>query len=193
MRYPDLGFRCCRGEAEIDNMYQAWSNDQTSCPEQMAHMGSFCMDIHEYPNNKGSVPLGNLDYLEARKVCESLDKRVCTEAEWAMACSGPNWRGYPYGNYYASGRCAIRDDGRIGGRIAASGAYPGCSTPEGVLDLSGNLWEWVETATEEGVLRGAGRHLSAGMGRCRSRALATDEFSTAEAGTRCCVDIPSLP
>ena len=189
MRYPDLGFRCCRGKADIDDMFQPWSKEQKGCPERMANMGSFCMDQYEYPNIQASVPIGNLDYLEARQVCETVGKRICTEAEWVLACSGPSWRGYPYGNHYASERCAIRDDGRLGGRIAASGSHPSCATPEGVFDMSGNLWEWVETVTEEGALRGGGRHLSAGMGRCRSRALATEEFSSAEAGVRCCAEL----
>ena len=154
----------------------------------MVNVGSFCADKFEYPNIPQSIPIGNLNWSEAQLVCESTGKRICSEAEWNMACIGPSWRGYPYGNHYASGRCAIKDDGQIGGRIQKAGSHVGCATPEGIMDMSGNLWEWVESSSGEGVLRGGGRHFSAGMGRCRSRALASDAFSSDEAGVRCCLD-----
>ena len=54
------------------------------------------------------------------------------------------------------------------------------------MDLSGNLWEWVQAADGQPVLRGGGRHFSAGLGRCRSRAEAATDFSVEEAGVRCC-------
>lgn len=64
-----------------------------------------------------------------------------------MGARGTDGRLYPWGGEYEPGRANIketRDD--IGEhalfRTSAVGIYPSGASPDGVLDLSGNLWEW---------------------------------------------------
>jgi formylglycine-generating enzyme required for sulfatase activity len=186
MAYEDLGFRCCRGE-EWKPQDLSWGSTEI-CPDYMVRIGDFCIDVFEYPNTEGKIPTGSLQWSDAQEECESVGKRVCTEAEWTLACEGPEWNGYPYGATYQSGVCASKDT-MLGGQLAKSGRHLKCQTSDGVFDMTGNLWEWVALDTGEGgVLRGGGSMLSAGLGRCRSRAFIREGDSTSiDVGTRCCL------
>ena len=186
MSYEDLGFRCCRGE-EWRPQGLSWGSTG-SCPNDMVRVGDFCIDSFEYPNVEGKMPMGSIQWSDAQEECQSVGKRVCTEAEWTLACEGPEWNGYPYGATYQSGACASKDT-MLGGQLAKSGSHSKCQTSDGIFDMTGNLWEWVALDTGEGgVIRGGGAMLSAGLGRCRSRAFIREEDSTSiDVGTRCCL------
>lgn len=110
---------------------------------------------------------------EAKAACEEAKKRLCTDEEWALACEGAEAaaRTYPYGAPYRAGACndaapvsplaqtlgpraagtgyrwEEMNDPRLGlvpGALAKTGAHPACRTPEGVVDLVGNLHEWTD-------------------------------------------------
>jgi formylglycine-generating enzyme required for sulfatase activity len=68
-----------------------------------------------------------------------------------------------YGAYYQGGRC--NDDAtKNEGHTEPSGSYPGCISPQGVYDLTGNLAEWVVTDEGEPVLLGG--HMESGQASC---------------------------
>ena len=115
---------------------------------------SFCMDIYEYPNQKGQKPMGNISYWDAQKRCEEQNKRLCSSAEWERACRGTQRRRYSYGDQYDRGKCntPIIGGGPGKGRkapIQPSGFYPECVSEEGVFDLNGSLSEWVSDSWKD--------------------------------------------
>ena len=62
------------------------------------------------------------------------------EVEWEYAARGKVGRRYPWGSSRPTGRHA-----NFANRIKSPspvGIYPLGMTPEGVCDLSGNVWEW---------------------------------------------------
>ncbi len=186
--FPDVGFRCCRGP-ELGMELVAEPGTLT-CPEGMVAIADFCIDRFEFPNRQGERPRANLDLEGAIAACASVGKHVCTDREWERACAGSAGRRWPYGNVYRPDVC--KDESRArqtqAGEAAPSGSYPGCTTPEGVMDLSGNLWEWVVRTGRgpRGEMRGGAWNISSGLGTCKSVAHGAPTYRSAETGTRCC-------
>jgi hypothetical protein len=103
-----------------------------------------CMDMFEWPNQKGEKPLSFVSQEEAMAQCAGVSKRLCKIEEWQSACSGKSKLKYPYGNSYRPTACytAVKEAGRSGRREQCRSYY-------GIFDLSGNLWEWTSTPYEK--------------------------------------------
>jgi formylglycine-generating enzyme required for sulfatase activity len=187
--FPDVGFRCCRGETQ-----QPTSSTPTvknGCAAGLLAVGDSCVSILEFPGKQGLHPRGNLDWQGAIEACSSQGLRVCSESEWERACEGSERRRWPYGDVFDPEACFLLSSPRDAGEVNArpSGSLTRCRTPEGIMDLSGNLWEWTRAEDGSGVLRGGGWDFSAGLGQCRSRAPAEGNYSEPQLGVRCCGEI----
>ena len=108
-------------------------------------------------------PINCVDWSMATEFCQSQGARLPTEAEWEYAARGGDGRRYPWGNDTPSpsllnacgSECAAW--GRARGRTfrtmfggddgwattAPVGSYPGGASPFGLMDMAGNVWEWV--------------------------------------------------
>ncbi len=153
---------------------------------------------------KHVVPGVRMSWYAAKDACEAAGKRLCSEKEWIAACQGAepvddNGNGqfsddliegtaYPYSDYHERGRC-WDDRNRDTERPVYTGEMPGCVTPQGVYDLTGNVEEWVGTEAGNAVLLGGGYDTSKDHARCYRR---NDTFGAGFAnirtGFRCCKD-----
>ncbi|MEZ4371693.1 MAG: SUMF1/EgtB/PvdO family nonheme iron enzyme [Polyangiaceae bacterium] len=100
----------------------------------------------ERPN----YPRGLVSFDDARDYCHFRGGRLPSEAEWEGAARGKAHRKFPWGNLYNSraanhGRFAWSETESKDGyaELAPVGSYPSGATPQGVLDLAGNVAEWV--------------------------------------------------
>lgn len=94
------------------------------------------------PAHKADHPVVGVDLGQARRFAAWAGRRLPTEAEWIAALRGAQGRPFPWGKDCATQSCQCPRAGV--GDTAPVGARPGNATPEGVLDLLGNVWEWVE-------------------------------------------------
>lgn len=105
-------------------------------------------------------PVNCLSFEQATAFCRWTDKRLPTELEWERAARGTDGRKFPWGNggidkppranladdrgrkVFPSAVMAVfgYDDGYAG--TAPVGSYPAGKSPEGLLDMAGNVWEW---------------------------------------------------
>ncbi len=118
---------------------------------------SFRMPLRTSGGAAGPVPADHpvvhVSIDEARAYCESRGARLPTADEWEHHARGGDRRIFPWGDDWDEVRLDSALDGGAG--PGPVGRYPRGATPEGVLDLAGNVWEWTSTRTDEGqVIKG---------------------------------------
>jgi serine/threonine-protein kinase len=108
---------------------------------------------HEYQPNKANHPVVDVSWYHANDYCAWLIKstgfaiRLPSEAEWEKAVRGTDGRVYPWGNDPPT--CDKANYAGCVGGTSPAGQYPQGASPYGVLDMAGNVWEWVADWFEE--------------------------------------------
>ncbi|MBN1285623.1 MAG: SUMF1/EgtB/PvdO family nonheme iron enzyme [Anaerolineae bacterium] len=91
-------------------------------------------------------PRENVSWYDAMAFCRWLSARLGDEVrlpkeeEWEKAARGTDRRAYPWGNEFDANKCNVLETGL--GQTSAVGIFPQGASPYGVLDVSGNVWEW---------------------------------------------------
>jgi len=103
-----------------------------------------------------------VDWCDASAYCKGVGKRLCgaqagganawndfaaTSSQWFNACSSANQNAFPYGATYDPQVCNGKEKGLA--TTASAGSLTGCTSAvsgfSGLLDMSGNVWEWEDS------------------------------------------------
>jgi formylglycine-generating enzyme required for sulfatase activity/energy-coupling factor transporter ATP-binding protein EcfA2 len=129
--------------------------------------------------------LTEMQNANAKMKNEKLMFRLPTEEEWEWAASGGK-REYPWGPEKPDDTRA--NYGEKVGHTTPVSAYPAGATPEGLMDMAGNVWEWMENPhpkyKEARALRGGSWDVAAELLRCVARYDDRPDFQWNRSGFR---------
>ena len=120
----------------------------------------------KYPGGWDNRPVTWVSLEDARAYAKWAGKRLPHEWEWQYAAQGLDGRIYPWGERWCDECVPPQDHSRDLSGPAAVDAFPKGASPFGVMDLTGNVWQWTDEFLDEhtraGILRGGGYYRPAG-------------------------------
>jgi formylglycine-generating enzyme required for sulfatase activity len=112
-------------------------------PAATVAVRAFCIDVFEFPNQRGVMPQANVSWNDATRLCAELGKRLPSRTEWQAAAQGKSGNLYSYGPEFEQSRCNTNATSGSFEAISPAGSFPRCASRLGVFDLNGNVSEWV--------------------------------------------------
>ena len=90
-----------------------------------------------------NCPAMGINWIQASKYCLWAGKRLPQEEEWEAAARGANNFSYPWGKRFLSLHSNLlgKEDGYL--FSAPVGSFLSGASASGLVDMAGNVWEWV--------------------------------------------------
>jgi formylglycine-generating enzyme required for sulfatase activity len=197
---------------EITNgQYKACVNTG-SCNPPASGSGTYSRSNYYDQAQYANYPVVNVTWFDARDYCAWVGERLPTEAEWEKAARGDDGRIFPWGNSFNSSRANTQDRGTSA--IQPVGQYSNGASPYGILDMSGNVWEYVfdwfdpdyytdspaqdpagpnSSPTNQRVLRSGSYANYQHYARIANRGAVEPGTSTQFRGFRCVISVTAVP
>ncbi|MGV7222404.1 MAG: formylglycine-generating enzyme family protein [Nitrospinales bacterium] len=100
----------------------------------------------EDPNfNQDNQPVVGVSWQEAKDYCAWEGKRLPTESEWEKASRGPDAKIYPWGHQVDETKANVLGMNDKYRYPAPVGMFPQGQSLYGLMDMSGNVWEWTDS------------------------------------------------
>ncbi len=111
-----------------------------------------------YPDGWADKPVTWVALDDARAYAAWAGKRLPHEWEWQYAAQGTDGRLYPWGNEWRADAVPAPDKDRTLRGPDNSDAHPQGTSPFGVMDMVGNIWQWTDEYADQhtraAILRG---------------------------------------
>lgn len=118
---------------------------------------------------EADLPVTGVDHAEACRLAELVGGRLPTSVEWEWLAGGPQRRPFPWGSQpWAPHLARLRGPVTEHGGPGPVGGHLAGATPQGLLDVAGNVWEWTASPVMGGghVIRGGSYASKPLYGRC---------------------------
>lgn len=144
-----------------------------------------------YTNGKPCprCPAMGITWYQAQKYCQWAGKRLPTENEWEIAARGNSTFIWPWGNEYRPQHANIlgKDDEFL--FVAPVASFPKGASPFGLMDMAGNVWEWV-IGESNGlkIVKGGGWTSYANQSKISFRNTVDPKLQNPTFGFRCAVN-----
>ena len=122
---------------EVTNRrYKAYIDDLNAIPPKH-------WEKSEFPDGQEEFPVVNVTWYDASNFCQWAGKKLPSEKQWEKAARGETGNKYPWGRDFHPDYANLSTKPGSQNSIASVGSYPRSTTPLGIHDLVGNVWEWV--------------------------------------------------
>jgi len=102
-----------------------------------------------YPDGWANKPVTWVSLEDARAYAAWAGKRLPHEWEWQYAAQGTDGRLYPWGHSWDDRAVPTPYKGRDLPGPADVDAHPAGASPFGVMDMTGNVWQWTDEFVDE--------------------------------------------
>ena len=144
-----------------------------------------CGHLSLPPYWRADLPVVGLDHAEAEAIAAQIGGRLPRSVEWEWMAAGAQQRRYPWGDEeWTADRANLRDSGFD--RPTPVDAHTAGATPDGLLDVGGNVWEWTASQMigHGAIIRGGSHHSIPLYATCRFLNAAPVELRSPGIGLR---------
>lgn len=137
-----------------------------------------------YPSGQSRMPVTMVSYEDIQLYCNWTDSRLPSEFEWEKAAKGCNNNLYPWGFTQEISHLNSREFKR--NLPTEVDLFPENTSPFGVRDTVGNVWEWTSTEYEYNgiVVRGGSWQMDSNNISCNTRSGLASYYKSTALGWR---------